>query len=90
MARILFKIEHTFLIAGRGLVLTPGINPEGEERFYMGSAIEIRKPDGTSVLTTISGLELLCPNPKNTITILLPKSITKDAIPIGSEVWSVD
>jgi hypothetical protein len=90
LARILFKIEHVFSIPGRGLVLTPGIKPEGGECFYAGNVIEIRKPDGALVRTTISSLELLCLNPNKTVVVLLPESFNKEDVPIGSEIWSVD
>jgi hypothetical protein len=89
MARRLLVVEHTFAIKGRGLVLVPGIIPEGDERFRMGDCIRLRKPDGSSIVTRIGGLELLCPNPRRDVVIIL-KDAAKGEVPIGTEVWSVD
>src|SRR5438105_385660 len=89
MARRLFVVEDTFAIKGRGLVLIPGILPEGEERFRTGDYIRLRKPDGSSTVTRIGGLELLCPNPRRDVVIMLKDAATAD-VPIGTEVWSVD
>jgi hypothetical protein len=88
MGRLLFVVEDTFAITGRGLVLVPGILPEGDERFRVGNSILLRKPDGSTVETRIGGLELLCPNPRHDVVIML-KDRTKADVPIGTEVWSV-
>jgi hypothetical protein len=41
-ARCLFVVSDTFAIKGRGLVLIPGIKPEGDERFRVGDIVELR------------------------------------------------
>jgi hypothetical protein len=64
-------VEDTFTIKGRGLVLVPGILPEGDERFRAGDPILLRKPDGSAIATTIGGLELLCPNLRGDVVILV-------------------
>jgi len=89
MGRLLFVVEDTFAIKSRGLVLVPGILPEGSERFRVGDPILLRKPDGSAVETRIGGLELLCPNPRHDVVIML-KELTKADVPIGTEVWSMD
>ena len=71
MARRLFTVEDTFSIRGRGLVLVPGIVPEGDERFRVGDRITLRRPDGSSIDTQIGGLELLDPNPRHDVVIML-------------------
>ena len=88
MGRRLLVVKATFEIEGRGLVLVPGILPEGDECFRAGDPIELRKPDGSAIATWIGGLELLCPNPRGDVVIML-KQLAKTDVPIGTEVWSV-
>jgi hypothetical protein len=58
MASRLCAVEDAFAIRVGGLVLVPGIIPEGDERFRAGDRIVVRKPDGWSVDTQTVGLEL--------------------------------
>jgi hypothetical protein len=89
MSRCLFVVEDTFTIKGRGLVLLPGILPEGDECFRVGDPILLRRPDGAATPTRIAGLELLHPNPRCDVVIML-KEFDKAVVPVGTEVWSVD
>jgi hypothetical protein len=88
MGRRLLVVASTFTVKGRGLVLVPGILPEGDECFRPGDPIVLRKPDGSTVATRIDALELLCANPRRDVVILL-KELTKPDVPVGTEVWSV-
>jgi len=89
MGRRLFVVEDTFTIKGRGQVLVPAILPEGDECFRAGDPILLRKPDGSAIATRIGALEMLCPNPRGDVVILL-KEFAKADVPVGTEVWSVD
>jgi len=90
MARRLFVVEDTFYIKGRGLVPVPGIVPEGEERFQVGDPISLKRPDGSALAWRIGGLEMIhTAVPRNDVVILLA-GLTKEDVPIGTEVWSVD
>ena len=75
------------MIRGRGLIPVPGIIPVGEERFRVGDALMLKRPDGTELHTTIGSLEILSPNPAKEVVVVL-KELGKD-VPIGTEVWSV-
>lgn len=71
---------------------TPGIVPQGEERFRVGDTIVLRRPDGSRLEWTIGGIEIIRyspPRPKSDVVILL-RDLNRDDVPIGSEVWSVD
>jgi hypothetical protein len=90
MARLLFIIEDRFTVRGRGVVVLPGIVPQGDERFRVGDTVELRKPDRTNIVTRIGGLEFMSPMPANhAISVLLPNELTKDDVPVGTEVWSL-
>jgi hypothetical protein len=90
MARHLFTVEDTFIIEGRGLVPIPGIVPQGNERFKVGDAIRLKRPDGSEIEWQIGGLELLCPPPRKDEVVILLKGLGNDEVPIGTEFWSVD
>ena len=91
MPRLLFVVADLFEIARRGPVLIPGIVPQGEERFRVGDLLELRRPDGTLLKTHIAGLELLNPSPPDhAVAVLLPIGISRQDIPVGTEVWSID
>jgi len=55
----------------------------------VGDCIQLRKPDGSSMVTRIGGLELLCPNPRQDVVIML-RDAAKADVPLGTEVWSID
>ncbi|CAN5320550.1 hypothetical protein BH10PLA2_BH10PLA2_02900 [soil metagenome] len=85
-------IEDTFFITGRGLVLVPGIVPQGDKRFQIGDSIRVIRPDGSQLACTIGGIEMIScspPRPKTDVVILL-KGLGKEDVPIGSELWSSD
>jgi hypothetical protein len=89
MARQLFTVTGTFSVPGRGIVLIPGISPVGNERFRVGDALLLKRPDGTEIITGIEGLEFLAPNPNHEVTVML-KQLGKNEVPAGTDVWSVD
>lgn len=90
MARFLFVVEDTFAIKGRGLVLVPGITPHEDEIFRVGDPLRLIRPDGSELRTAIGGLEMFTkPVLQAAIPVLL-RGVTKEEVPVGSEVWSVD
>jgi hypothetical protein len=92
MARCLFIVEDTFFIKGRGLLPVPGMVCRGGERLRVGDALLLKRPDGSCLDWKIGGIELISnspPRPKNEVVILL-RGLSKDDVPIGTEVWSVD
>jgi hypothetical protein len=89
MARQLFTVTGTFSVPGRGIVLIPGISPVGHERFRVGDALLLKRPDGTEIVTDNGGLEFLNPNPNHEVTVML-KQLSKSDVPVGTDVWSVD
>ena len=76
---LLFKVDDIFLITGRGLVLMLGI---GNNNARVGDKIRIIKPDNSILEATIKGIGFSA-----TREILVGSDLSKDDIPIGSEVW---
>ncbi len=92
MARRLFTVQDTFFISGRGLVPVPGIIPQDDERFRIGDPILLKRPDGSCLEWKIGGLEMISctrPRPRDDVAILL-QGLSKEDLPVGSEVGSVD
>ena len=83
------RIEDTFEITGRGMVLLPGI-PDDRKKYvvHIGDSLEVRKPDGQHLITTVAGIEM-CNSPKRFIPLLLSKDVRKEDVPVGSELWHV-
>ncbi len=86
----LFTVADRFQIEGRGCVLVPGLPTEpGSPNVVRGARIRLRTPEGKETDTLIKELELISYRKrpeKICIPILLPSDITKDDVPIGTEV----
>ena len=86
----LSRIEATFTIKGRGVVIDPGVPYEPKvHRVFIGDDLEIRRADGSKLLTKVSGLELGGYPGKKSCPILLPSDIGEEELPVGSEVWQL-
>jgi len=88
--RLLFTVSQTFTIQGRGVSLLPELRPVGEERFKMGDPLRLKRPDGTGELTKIGGIELATVLNAPCKVLVLLSSKSREDVPIGTEVWSVD
>ncbi|MGC4103768.1 hypothetical protein [Ferruginibacter sp.] len=75
----LFKVNERFMITERGLVLVPGL---GDKKAKVGDPIKIVRPDRTIIETTIRGISF-----DEFRSILVDTNLTKEDIPIHSEVW---
>ena len=88
MSRLLSTVEDVFQLGGgHGVVVVPGIPRESEGRVKAGDRVSLRRPDGTEKRSTIVGLEMASPPHPVSIPILLGLGVTKDDIPIGTELW---
>jgi hypothetical protein len=52
--------------------------------------MDLKRPDGSALLDRIGGLELMSPPPPDYAMAVLFKHLTKDDVPLGTEVWSTD
>jgi len=84
----LFVVEGTFTIFGRGIALLPGVpKHEPGPRVAPGMSIELRRPDGTILATTIRAIEWFQTPPQPAAPLLMPPEIAKEEVPEGTEVW---
>jgi hypothetical protein len=58
------------------------------EHLKVGDPLELRRPDGTVVKTTLHNLDWPVPS-RGKLGLCLNKSLTKTDIPVGTEIWKV-
>lgn len=84
--RRLMVVEDTFAIAGRGLVLAPGV-PLAEARSGPIS-VELERPDGTTARARARvEITFSSPPPKHHVATVRLEGATKADVPIGTELW---
>ena len=87
MKIFLSLIEDVFQINQRGCVVIPGIPRSINLPIKIGAAIRLIRPDGSEADSTICGIELGGHLDAPSIPILLGTGISKDQIPIGTQLW---
>ncbi len=90
MRTFVFRIDDVFQISGRGCVVTPGIAKSRDLRLKVGDPLLLKCPDGSELRTVLRGIEIGGSPNHPGIPILLGSELTKDQIPVGTEVWSDD
>ncbi|UJR85093.1 hypothetical protein [Sandaracinus amylolyticus] len=84
--RRLLVVEERFEIAGRGLVLMPGV-PAGEAT-RSELSVELLRPDGTTaVVRAHVEITFAVPLPKERWATVRLEGVTKADLPIGTELW---
>ena len=90
----LFTVADRFQIEGRGCVLVPGLSTDpGSPNLQRGARIRLRTPTGSETDTFIKEFEMISYRPrpeKICIPVLLPKDISKEDVPVGTEVLLID
>jgi len=89
---LLFVVELAFQISNRGCVLVPGLSTEpGAPHVRVGSEIRLVTPGGQSINTHVRGIEMLNYGSRRpekiTAPILLPPTISKEQVPVGTQVF---
>lgn len=86
MHTLLSRIEDVFEI--RGLIIFPGVPESFMISVTVGDHLKLKQPDGTVVDTTVSAIEITTASPpKILLPLRLGKELTKQDLPIGSELW---
>lgn len=81
-------VEDVFEIGGRGTVAV-GVWQDESQRLRVGDCVEVRRPDGTTFQTLLTGVDLFtkCFGVSRSIGLLLGAIDKAAAVPKGSEVW---
>jgi translation elongation factor EF-Tu-like GTPase len=89
MARVqITVVEDVFAISGRGTIAV-GVWQDDSQRLHVGDCVEVRRPDGASFETVLTGVDLFtkCFGTSRNIGLLLGAVDKPEAVPKGSEVW---
>ena len=86
---MLITVEDVFDLGNR-LVLAPGVDSSVADILRKITTVELIFPNGFSQKVDIFGIEHITPNPQRIYPIAICKSLDKDAIPIGTQVWTID
>jgi hypothetical protein len=89
MKRLLLTVTRTEVIRNRGLALMPGIVFQPDEEFCAGDPVVLLRPDGSAVIWRIGSLTVRTPSPWHNDVCIVLKHMTKEDVPVGTEVWSV-
>lgn len=88
MAKLLSVVEDVFQISSRGsVVVVPGIPRAGDWHVRAGDCLTLKLPNGNEASTSVNGIEMASPPHPLFIPILLGPGLTKDDVPIGTEIW---
>lgn len=88
MEQFLSVIEDTFDLSGRSsLVVVPGIPRDTSWQVQNGEPLRIKRPDGSELSTSVSGIEMSCPPSPKGWALMLGDGVTKEMVPVGSEIW---
>jgi hypothetical protein len=94
--RLVFTIVDVFEIAGRGVVISPGVPVGFGEKIGEGTPLLMKRPDGTITDARVAALGRtacggLAPEEPNSgyfsSAILLTAGPRKEDLPPGTEVW---
>lgn len=91
IVKFLAKVDDTFWIQGRGVVLVPG-QAASDFKIRVGTVLQLRTPDGRSIDTHIPGVEFLkesLDSERCQMAILVTSDVARDSVPSDSEIWYV-
>ena len=75
MKTFVYTVEDVFQITGRGCVV------------MAGDGVVLKRPDGSEIATTVRGTDPGVRGENGVSLAILLADITKDDVPIGTEVW---
>lgn len=87
----LFRVEWASRVPNRGVLLSPGVNPEMRRTLKEGDTIELRRPDGITSTAKIRAFYFVDKTKEFTnnlnYDILISIDSQKEDAPPGTEVW---
>ncbi|HWG44582.1 MAG TPA: hypothetical protein VN688_17520 [Gemmataceae bacterium] len=84
-------VSDTFAIKGRGVVVATDTTYEQlpqDLKLKVGDPIELRNNGVVILRTNVAGLAPW--TPKQLFGFLLPRDVSKEDVPVGAEVWTVE
>jgi hypothetical protein len=85
--RKLLTVEDTFRIEGRGVIVTPKIPVDGY-RGPLSCTVCLRRPDGTERNASAAfDIPFVHPPPPAPYYVCFLVSLTKEDVPVGTEIW---
>lgn len=91
MATFISRTEDVFELSGRGCVVVPGVPfAFSSANLKAGDRITLKRPDGSEIQTILRGFEIGSRHPSRCIPVLLGKEVSKQMVPIGTELWTLD
>ena len=89
--QLICTIEDVFYITDRGCVVVPGIPYDFSTPVGIGAQLLIETPSGEHVRTTIVGVEMINRGKlMSHAPFSVPSNITKNQLPVGSNVFLVE
>jgi hypothetical protein len=85
MEQELFTIEDCFKIFGQGVAIV-GKDQLNFQKINIGTFVVLFYPNGTEIITEISGIERIQTVSGIKKTALLIKNVAKEHIPVGTKV----
>jgi len=91
MNQKLFTVDDSFSVKGRSGTVITGKLGRSSPPFKIGSVVVLVQPDGIETMTEVSGIETIKPRnagyvKSNKVEVLI-KNVTKENIPVGTEVF---
>jgi hypothetical protein len=87
MNQKLFTVENSFHLEGRnGTIISGELEPNAHQ-FKVGNFVALVKSDGSKLTVQIAGIELIRKFTPNRKTGILIQKLTKEDVPVGTEVF---
>jgi len=84
----LFTVEFVLKLPNRPIALFPGLPRELPSTIRVGDKIELRRPDGARITTTIAGIEhAKMIKGGSQWPLRLPDTVKSDDVSEGTQVW---
>ncbi|MEJ5031178.1 MULTISPECIES: hypothetical protein [unclassified Comamonas] len=84
---LLCRVEDTFLVSGRGLIIAPGF-PASAYRFDANQQVRVVRPDSENLeCSAVFQIPFQTPPAKVLSFFCTLPAATKQSVPIGSEIW---
>ncbi|HZQ17618.1 MAG TPA: hypothetical protein VFA90_02770 [Terriglobales bacterium] len=88
--KLLIVVEDIFEFKDGTLHFSPFVAIAELKEVKAGDRLELRRPDGTTIHTTLYGFDRASSPVRGQWGLSVNKPLTRADIPIGTEVWKAD